>query len=145
MTWCLCIDRNECSDMPFPCHIDAECTNNVGSFSCNCRTGFVGDGINCTGEQTTRATCIAETIFLLLDIDECLETPRRCEDVCTNTHGSFTCSCARSGYQLATDGRNCVGKSVASYPLPNYGLSQLQSPCLLPEQLYPAFYQLHHE
>ena len=26
------------------------CTNNIGSYSCECRKGFIGDGRNCTSE-----------------------------------------------------------------------------------------------
>ena len=111
--------------MPFPCHKDANCTNNVGSFSCNCSTGFVGDGVEvCTGEppQSFKFSLLCcmyyRDYFSLLDIDECMETPRHCADVCTNTRGSFACSCIMSGYQLATNGRNCVGKSITYIPCP---------------------------
>lgn len=45
------------------------------------------------------------------DIDECLENP--CQDVCTNTPGSFTCSCTMSGYRVGDDSVTCVGKKHA--------------------------------
>ena len=47
--------------------------------------------------------------FLALDIDECL-TPSTnpCNQICTNTDGSFECSCM-SGFQLESDGFTCEG------------------------------------
>ena len=45
----------------------------------------------------------------VLDIDECQINNGGCEQVCTNTAGSFECSCP-TGYVLAADGANCTGK-----------------------------------
>ena len=47
-----CTDDNECVDIE-PCHSNATCANNIGSFECTCLTGYEGDGIIC------------------IDIDEC--------------------------------------------------------------------------
>ena len=47
--------------------------------------------------------------ILLTDIDECLTDNGGCGQVCTNTAGSFVCSC-NQGFTLASDGRNCTGK-----------------------------------
>ena len=48
----------------------------------------------------------------VLDINECLPRGGKgpCEHSCTNTNGSFTCSCKR-GFKLNADGINCVGES----------------------------------
>ena len=43
------------------------------------------------------------------DINECAEDTDGCAQLCTNTIGSYTCSC-RSGYRLAIDGRWCTGE-----------------------------------
>ncbi len=43
------------------------------------------------------------------DVNECITNNGGCGHICTNTQGSFVCSC-RSGYELAADARNCVGK-----------------------------------
>ena len=40
------LDINECSISP--CHVNASCTDNEGSFNCHCKNGFFGDGFNCT-------------------------------------------------------------------------------------------------
>ena len=39
-----CEDVNECEAEVYPCHKDALCTNEVGSYTCVCKVGFVGDG-----------------------------------------------------------------------------------------------------
>jgi len=43
------IDINECSTNNGGCSANAKCTNTDGSFSCECNTGYSGDGFNCTG------------------------------------------------------------------------------------------------
>ena len=34
----------------YSCHVNATCTNNNGSYICECHPGFNGNGQNCTGE-----------------------------------------------------------------------------------------------
>ncbi|XP_074622246.1 uncharacterized protein LOC141880636 [Acropora palmata] len=47
----ICQDVNECQDRS-SCHKDAECINNPGSFTCECKEGFEGDGVkNCKEEK----------------------------------------------------------------------------------------------
>ena len=43
-------DKNECTNGENKCDANANCTNIVGSYSCTCKTGFSGDGFNCTGK-----------------------------------------------------------------------------------------------
>ena len=40
------------------------------------------------------------------DIDECSAGTHNCGHICTNTDGSFTCSC-HDGYELQPDGHSC--------------------------------------
>jgi len=43
---------------------------------------------------------------MIVDINECLSSP--CGHTCTNTVGSFVCSCY-DGYVLDSDGSSCNG------------------------------------
>lgn len=47
-------------------------------------------------------------LSLYVDANECLD-PSSCDHECNNTVGSFQCSCF-PGYQLASNGRNCIGQ-----------------------------------
>lgn len=47
--------------------------------------------------------------FCLSDIDECTIENGGCETFCTNSEGSYECSC-HSGYALMPDLRSCTGK-----------------------------------
>ena len=40
------------------------------------------------------------------DIDECTEGTDGCSQICTNTIGTYSCSC-NSGYSLASNGHSC--------------------------------------
>jgi hypothetical protein len=42
------LDINECSSKP--CHHNATCTDNEGSFDCECNVGFSGNGLNCSSK-----------------------------------------------------------------------------------------------
>ena len=45
---CVCLEVDVCATF-FPCHVNADCINNEGSFICQCRPGYTGDGRYCTG------------------------------------------------------------------------------------------------
>ena len=72
-----------------------------------CDDGNASDGDGCS------ATCGVESGFtcsgspsLCADIDECLTDNGGCQQVCTNTIGSYACDCT-SGYSLQQDGISC--------------------------------------
>ena len=44
------IDIHECELETDNCHVNANCTDTIGSFECSCNSGFEGDGVNCTSE-----------------------------------------------------------------------------------------------
>lgn len=48
--------------------------------------------------------------FSNIDADECV-LPGICSQGCTDTVGSFTCSCY-AGYILGSDGKSCEGMST---------------------------------
>ena len=47
----------------------------------------------------------------ILDVNECQSSNGGCEQVCTNTIGSFECSC-NPGFNVSSNGANCIGKMV---------------------------------
>ena len=42
-------DIDECAQDLDDCHTNAACVNTIGSYTCQCNTGFQGDGRRCTG------------------------------------------------------------------------------------------------
>ena len=75
---------------PHQCVWNAECTDTWGSYTCECDTGYSGNGNNCSNDN------------------ECIDNTDNCDvnASCTDTEGSFTCSC-NDGY--VGDGTSCNG------------------------------------
>ena len=48
VTCIIFLDINECSSKP--CHHNATCTDNEGSFDCECYVGYNGTGFNCSSK-----------------------------------------------------------------------------------------------
>ena len=46
--------------------------------------------------------------YSALDVNECLTNNGGCAQICSNTNGSFRCSC-NPGYSLGADARSCEG------------------------------------
>ncbi|XP_070536040.1 fibrillin-2-like [Ptychodera flava] len=65
------------------------CYNEIGSYRCECRSGYRGDGVN---------SCE--------DVDECDEDIDECEHLCENNIGGYSCSCY-DGFQLGPGGLDC--------------------------------------
>ena len=53
--------------------------------------------------------------IFLLDIDECSEGSDNCAQRCTNTAGSYTCSC-NSGFTLAANRQSCTANPTTPPP-----------------------------
>jgi len=82
-------DLDECSTYTYNCDVNANCINNVGSYSCTCKSGYTGNGQTCN------------------DINECSSSSHGCDvnAVCSNVQGSYFCAC-KAGY--SGDGKNCT-------------------------------------
>ncbi|XP_076860926.1 fibulin-1-like [Brachyhypopomus gauderio] len=85
-----CLDVDECARRDAPCQ-GHTCVNVPGSFRCECRSGFMFNGVSRVCE----------------DVDECRSHPGRlCAHTCENASGSYRCTC-RAGFRLASEGGNC--------------------------------------
>ena len=65
-------DINEC--LTKPCHVNANCSNSEGSYTCQCHLGFAGDGKTCAGnignshagfDDFGNVDCLYEKVFSL--------------------------------------------------------------------------------
>ena len=52
----------------------------------------------------------------MTDVSDCATNNGGCAHMCTNTEGSFVCSC-RTGFTLASDGRGCNDGEQVHYRL----------------------------
>ncbi|CAH3173282.1 unnamed protein product [Porites evermanni] len=86
-----CAYVDECKTDFKSCHQKALCHNTQGSFTCSCKPGYNGDGYKCTGKILWKKF----NIYYHSDADECLNNSHNCSEnaTCTNTEGSFNCSC----------------------------------------------------
>ena len=86
-------------------HVCQKCVvSSKGSARCKCTKGYKlrADGTTC------------------IDIDECLNQNGGCSDVCTNTEGSFKCSC---------NGRRVLGRNRKKCQRRNNGHEANHDPC----------------
>ena len=78
-----CTTVNECANAALNnCDANAACTKTVGSFTCTCNVGYVGNGTSCS------------------NINECSSDKLNNCDVnaeCNDNDGSFSCTC-KAGY-----------------------------------------------
>ena len=91
---------------------DHTCNNTEGSYRCGCRSGYMLmlDGMMCRGKNKHCYKC-TQYNTIISDINECVDDPGICGDICINTMGSYNCSCSIIGEVLTDDG-NCTGKYV---------------------------------
>lgn len=95
----MCLDKDECLSDDNPCSPHATCANTVGSVTCECKKGFVGDGFEC------------------IDINECESGEHSCAALggyCINRPGGYSCKCKEgfvgSGWKCA-DVDECAAKN----------------------------------
>ena len=59
-------DLEECSTNTHDCDVNADCVNTVGSYSCNCRAGYTGDGQTCNGKKSTNQPSKGNKYLMLI-------------------------------------------------------------------------------
>ena len=69
----------------------------------------MGTGYRLMEEPVQVSELLKNSLIIILDINECAEHSSGCNQLCTNTIGSRTCSCY-TGYQLSSNNRTCTGK-----------------------------------
>uniref|UniRef100_A0A4X2M4R0 Latent-transforming growth factor beta-binding protein 4 n=1 Tax=Vombatus ursinus TaxID=29139 RepID=A0A4X2M4R0_VOMUR len=124
-----CVDVDECQRTPSPCSY-GRCENVDGSYLCTCPTGFrlnaagqacedideCENHVACPGQECVnspgsfqcRACPVGHRLLQghCADVDECSSgAPCGPHGHCTNTDGSFRCSC-EPGYRLPPGGRS---------------------------------------
>ncbi|XP_044179833.1 sushi, von Willebrand factor type A, EGF and pentraxin domain-containing protein 1-like [Acropora millepora] len=133
-------DVDECAAFPNICDANADCQNTDGSFICNCKAGYTGDGRSCfranVNECKKRQTNLCNTYafcnntkgsyrchckqgfvgdgFNCIDVNECekgLSNPCGKNAFCNNTKGSYSCHCNQG---FVNDGFSCV--SIVPHP-----------------------------
>ncbi|CAL4077032.1 unnamed protein product, partial [Meganyctiphanes norvegica] len=104
------IDTDACAS--YPCLHNGHCTNTDKGFRCKCSVGVSGsrcqymycspnpclNNAECEeGILGPICKCIGFTgTYCNLDINECTKNPCRNGGICTNTYGSFYCTCPRN-------------------------------------------------
>ena len=67
------VDIDEC--VSNPCHPNATCANKNGTFTCECDTGYMGDGFTCQGILLSQCAFIYHTV-VREGICTCMHTPQ---------------------------------------------------------------------
>lgn len=111
-------DINECTEGTDAC--EDVCENIIGSYRCSCsHQGYrlQTDGTNCQSKWIYNimlvytlqwAKLLKRFCCYAIDINECTEGTHNCAQNCTDTDGSYVCSC-NPGYRLANNSHQCDG------------------------------------
>ncbi|KAL8617491.1 hypothetical protein ACOMHN_062702 [Nucella lapillus] len=87
-------DLDACADDP--CPLNATCTDL--SIKDHMTAGPTSAGYQCGGCPDGYLNRVIGGVFTCHDIDECRSQPALCQQLCTNTMGSYQCSC-KTGYR----------------------------------------------
>ncbi|XP_064386521.1 uncharacterized protein LOC135335055 isoform X2 [Halichondria panicea] len=86
---------------------DSRRVGTSATYSCIVGYRIVGEPVMITCQLSDNSTPTwSESSPICEDIDECSGTDHDCDHICTNTPGSYTCTC-NLGYELADNGRRC--------------------------------------
>uniref|UniRef100_A0A2C9JPX0 EGF-like domain-containing protein n=1 Tax=Biomphalaria glabrata TaxID=6526 RepID=A0A2C9JPX0_BIOGL len=129
-------DVDECATNG-ACLLGQICVNTLGSFKCECPSGFenisgqcqdINECLDVLDNKCDLSTedcvnnkgsysCECRTGFsrnknnICQDIDECTTSSHNCEQICENTEGKFNCKCFY-GFTLDIDRAHCVKRNV---------------------------------
>ncbi|KAF6174265.1 hypothetical protein GIB67_033797 [Kingdonia uniflora] len=83
-----------------------------------CQTA-IPKGLKTLNENTLVLMSLTKGLILrCIDIDECLAPENPCEKICTNTLGSFKCSCPRDYIDEGEqDGKDCIPSPIQNKPI----------------------------
>ena len=102
------IGVNECSYND-TCPGDQQCLDLPTHHTCVCPHGFQITETGCEGWSTHYMLFLCpltkNSLVFLVDVNECQQYGH-CSQYCTNTEGSFSCSCS-DGYTLESDKMTC--------------------------------------
>uniref|UniRef100_A0AAZ3Q2V8 Fibrillin 2b n=1 Tax=Oncorhynchus tshawytscha TaxID=74940 RepID=A0AAZ3Q2V8_ONCTS len=102
-----CMDIDECERNTLLCQGGA-CLNTEGSYECECPPGHQLSPDDRQGCVVSVCVCLCLPVTrLIADIDECTIMNGGCDTHCTNSEGSYECSCSE-GYALMPDLRTCA-------------------------------------
>ena len=97
----ICSDINECATSNGGCAATATCSNSIGSYTCTCNSGYYGNGASCSAclacgtGYAESSPCTSVQNRECQDVNECTQGKPPCATTatCTNTVGSYTCTC----------------------------------------------------
>lgn len=90
------------------------CTETQTGVNCSCNSGFLIVGQFCRGELQFLPCYVAKLVIIIItDINECLTNNGSCSHTCTNTPGSYYCTCP-TGYVLQLNNHDCLKSKYVS-------------------------------
>lgn len=89
-----------------------------GSYICSCQLAYAlqSDNQSCNGTTNIAKHINIVTILYSTDTNECTVNNGNCSQLCTNTNGSYICSC-ELGYFLDVNNHSCNGRFISNYTI----------------------------
>jgi len=103
------IDSGLMTPIMDPCNqVDNKCTSECEDYGDGLYQCYCGEGYTDNTAEAVEPSALTQTGFVCDDVDEC-DTGRPCgdgQDTCTNTIGSYVCTCL-AGYTVSADQTSC--------------------------------------